>query len=51
MIHKDCGGEIKEEWSWTYEYEDETIPAYVCKKCCKEIISDIEVEIEGWDDE
>lgn len=53
LVHVDCGGEIGEHPTLTYdyEYEDGTavtdLPAVVCLKCGKEIGGDPEVEWVG----
>ena len=49
MKHKNCGGDIIENWSKTYSYEREdgsieVHPSYICLKCGREIFGDIDIE-------
>ena len=49
MKHKDCGGDIEEDWSKRYEYDTdddhiERHPALRCKKCGEEVIGDSQIE-------
>lgn len=49
MIHKNCGGEIIEDPSITYEYEGTNYPAFRCKKCGEEILGDAQIDLpEEW---
>lgn len=54
MRHKNCGGEIREDWTKVYVYADDDgnqcqVPGFVCQKCGKEILGDPEVEVVGED--
>lgn len=48
MIHKKCGGEIKESETLPgYDSEEHGyVPAYQCTKCNVEIVSDWQIEFE-----
>lgn len=43
--HKNCGGEIEEDWTTTYEYEGSKISSFRCKLCREEILGNRDVEI------
>ena len=54
MKHKNCGGDIEEDWSDPYIFDDEDakefgtkVPRYICQKCKIEIVGDAEIEIVG----
>lgn len=56
LVHKHCGGSVKEDWDDPYRFEGDdadafgkTVPRYVCDKCGKEILGDAEITIEGTD--
>lgn len=44
MIHKGCGGTIREDYTKTYEYEGVPVPAYFCTKCGVEVTGDAMIE-------
>ena len=44
--HKECGGEIEENWSITVESEGTVYPIFWCSKCCNEIGGDADIVLE-----